>query len=97
MCTGGLFWLGNEVGHQWSMRKAFPSEYREAEVHGLEYRYLYGMLKETRGPREAVSALLPNTADLAMVLGIDGPPAEVDLRLDHAFRVVLESRALDCA
>lgn len=97
MCTGVVFWYVNEFGHQVKMRNAFPKEYTEAQAHSREYRYLYQMLKETKGPQEIAKALLPDSANVSEILGLEGPEAEVDLRLDKAFRVVLENRALDCS
>jgi hypothetical protein len=97
MCTGGVFWLGNEAGHQRCMKKVFPAEYREAEMHGIEYRHLYGMLKDTKSPAQIVSALVPDVSGIARALGLDSSSADIDQRLDHACRAVLESRALDSA
>ena len=97
MVTGVVFWYGKEVGREYKKKQAFPVEHREAIRHQTDYRYLYNMIKERKGPKETFSALIPN---LQTSLHVPEDRREeylreLDSRLDRSIKAVLQQAVLD--
>lgn len=97
MVTGVFFWYGNEVGLEYEKIKTFPKEHKELTDQKTNYRYLYNLLKERKGPRETFQSLIPElsfkvqrTDELNHELS-----EQLDKRLDQSCKAILQQVILD--
>lgn len=97
MASGVLIWYGNELGLGIDQMRTFPKEYADASRLREEYRYLFNMVKETKGPQETFRSLIPNFT-LSPRVQEDQKEEylrQLDRRLDRSCQALLQQAVLD--
>lgn len=97
MFTGVIFWYGNEVGLEYEKIKAFPREHKEVIDQKNQYRYLYNLLKERKGPSETFQSLMPELSYRSQSSEEHSQEVaeQIDKRLDQSCKAVLQQLVLD--
>jgi hypothetical protein len=97
MLTGVLFWYGNEVGMEYEKLKAFPKEHQDVVKQRNDYRYLYNMLKERKGPMDTFQSLIPEMSYWSRSTEEPTPEQQerLEKKLDRSCSAVLQQVVLD--